>query len=103
MTLQTKIQTSGFEFGGHGHVCVRVGLNREYEDKNIFDRLFIYLQWEMKRVASENALLCNLMWVHIVLHVILGMILLQIIVIGDDMDVVLARVLRILDRMTGLD
>ena len=25
MTLQTKIQTSVFQFGGHGHVCVRVG------------------------------------------------------------------------------
>ena len=79
---------------------VRVGLNREYEDKNIFDRLFIYLQWEMKRVASKNASLCSLMWVHIVLHVILGMILLQIIVIGDNMDVLLTRVFRIVK--TGL-
>ena len=48
-----------------------------------------------------QALLCSLMWVDVVLHVKLRMILLQIIVIGYNMDALLTRVLRILK--TGMD
>ena len=72
-----------------------------WTDKNEFFNCFVYLQRENERLRVKmQALLCSLMWVDIVLHVKLGMILLQIIVIRDNMDVLLTRVFRIVK--TGL-
>lgn len=63
------------------------------EDNDVLNELFICSGKELR--VKMQVLLCSLMWVHIVLHVKLGMILLQIIVIGYNMDVLLTRVLRI--------